>query len=110
MHDITTPLPYISKASYADDITITSTYTNANMTSIQVQKYRNILQTWFTTNRLQIAPTKSTATLLTNYTKEHQYVPHVTLNNTLTHKHNTKILGVKYNTFISFRDHIQDIN
>jgi hypothetical protein len=108
MHHIPAHRPNINIASYPDDIAITSTHTNANMLSTEVQPYLNTLQSWFTTKRLQIVPAKSTTTLLTNYTKEHQHVPHVTLNNNTIHqKHNIKILGVTYDISISFKD--QDI-
>ena len=69
------------------------------------------LQTWFVdTNRLKVAPTKSTITLLTNYTKEHRHTPQLALENTaIPHKHSTKILGVTYDTSLSFKDHIHNI-
>ena len=57
-----------------------------------------------------MAPTKSTITLLTNYTKEHRHTPQLTLDNTaIPHKHSTIILGVTYDTSLSFWDHIHDI-
>ena len=57
-----------------------------------------------------MAPTKSTITLLTNYTKEHRHTPQLTLDNTaIPHKHSTKILGVTYDTSLSFMDHIHYI-
>ena len=61
-------------------------------------------------NRLKIAPTKSTITLLTNYTKEHQHTPQLTLDNTaIPQKHTTKIPEVTYDTSLSLKDHIHDI-
>ena len=57
-----------------------------------------------------MAPTKSTITLLTNYTKEHQHTPQLTLDNTaIRHKPSTKILGVTYDTSLSLKDHMHDI-
>ena len=71
MHD-TSPTPTnINIMSYADDFTITSTHNCIPTTTAQLQSYLNTLQTWFDKNRLKVAPTKSTITLLTNYTKEH---------------------------------------
>ena len=61
-------------------------------------------------NRLKVAPTKSTITLLTNYTKKHRHTPELTLDNTaIPHKHSTKILGVTHDVSLSFKDHIHGI-
>ena len=107
MHD-TPPTPgNINIMSYADDVTITFTHNDIPTTTAQLQSYLNILQTWFDTNQLKVAPTKSTITILTNYTKEHRHTPKLTLDNTaIPHKHSTKILGVTYDTSLSFKDHI----
>ena len=96
--------------SYADDFTITSTHNDIPTAKTQLQGYLNILQIWFDMNHLKVAPTKSTITLLINYTKEHKHTPQLTLDNTaIPHKHSTKILGVTYDTSLSFKDHIHDI-
>ena len=58
---------------YADDITITSTHAKHNTAAINAQHYLNTLQTWLTTNRLKVAPEKSTATLITNYKQEYNH-------------------------------------
>ena len=61
-------------------------------------------------NQLKVAPTKSTITLLTNYTKEHWHTSQITLDDTANpRKHSTKILRVTYDTSLSFKDHIHDI-
>ena len=96
--------------SDADDFTITSTRNYIPTATAQLESYLNTLQTWFDTNRLKVAPTKSTIILLTNYAKEHRHTPQLTLDNTaIPHKHSTKILGVTYDTSLSFKDHIHDI-
>jgi hypothetical protein len=65
------------------------------------------MEEWLNSNRRKVAPTKTTITLLTNDTKEHKITPHVTLNNTpIPHTHSTKILGITYNTSMSFASHI----
>jgi hypothetical protein len=47
---------------------------------------------------------------MTSHTKEHQYRPNITLNNTpIPHTHETKILGVTYNTSMTFGPHINNI-
>ena len=111
MHDMPThPTPNINTASYADDITITSTDRDKKKAAQNVQPYLNTLQQWFNKNRLKIAPAKSTVTLLTSHTKEHKHIPKLTLGNTkIPHTNKTKILGVTYDTSMSFKDHILDI-
>ena len=100
----------INIMSYAKYFTITSTHNDIHTATAQLQIYLNTLQTWFDSNRLKVAPTKSTFTLLTNYTKEHQHTPQLRLDNTaIPHKHSTKVLGVTYDTSLSFKDHIHDI-
>ena len=112
MHDMPTPQPHTNTniASYADDITITTTHHIADTASTLQQEYLNFLTTWVQENRLKIAPTKSTTTLLTSDKRQHNYTPTITLNNIpVPHSPTTKILGVTYDTGLSFKDHIQDI-
>ncbi|XP_076062668.1 uncharacterized protein LOC143037903 isoform X1 [Oratosquilla oratoria] len=111
MHDLPTPdNSEIQISSYADDITITCTHRNTDKAAEIIQPYLDTLNTWFITNRLKIAPTKSTATLLTNWTIEHKYIPHLYINNTLIpHTNTPKILGVTYDTSMSFKQHITNI-
>ena len=110
MHDIPEPPQYINIASYADDVTIASTHPKVDVCSEQTQTYLNTFSDGLTLNRLKVAPSKSTATLMTNYTKEQQHRPLVTLNNTpIPHTHETKILGITYNTSTTFSPHINNI-
>ena len=110
MHDTPPTAANINIISYADDFTITSTHNDIPTAAAQLQSYLNTLQTWFDTNRLKVAPTKSTITLLTNYTKEHRHTPQLTLDNTtIPHKHSTKIPGVTYDTSLSFKDNVHNI-
>ena len=96
--------------SYADDFIITSTHNDIPTATAQLQGYLATLQTWFDMNQLKVAPTMSTITLLTNYTKERQHTPQLTLDNTaIRHKHSIKIIGVTYDTSLRFYDHIHDI-
>ncbi|KAF2368698.1 Reverse transcriptase domain [Trinorchestia longiramus] len=112
MHDKPQPPENIHIASYADDITITSTHSNVDTCATQVQDYMGTITTWMNTNTLKIAPTKSTATLLTSHNAEHQHRPTVTLQNTTiphTHTHTFKILGVTFNTPRSFSQHMDEV-
>ena len=110
MHDIPPPPNNVHISSYADDLSIISIHADKDTCATQVQAYIVQLENWLTQNRLTVAPTKSTCTLLTSHNKEHQYRPTVTLNNTtIPHTTETKILGVTYNTSMSFAPHVQDI-
>ena len=98
--DDTPPTPRnINIMSYADDFTITSTHNEIPTATAKLQSYLNTLQTWFNTNRLKVAPTKSTITLLTNYTREHRHTPQLTLDNTaIPHKHSYPTVCAKMHT------------
>ena len=112
MHNMPTPEPHTktNMASYADDITITTTHRSADSACSLQQEYLNFLTQWLKDNRLNIAPAKSTTTLITSHTAEHRYRPTVTLNGELVpHKSDVKILGVTYDTGFTFRQHTQDI-
>ncbi|KAF2358295.1 Reverse transcriptase domain [Trinorchestia longiramus] len=110
MHDIPQPPENLHIASYADDITITSTHSNINICFFQVQHYTDTITTWINSNRLKIAPTKSNATILTSNNAEHQHRPTVILHGTtIPHTHTTKILGVTFNTSRSFSQHTEEI-
>ncbi|KAF2367561.1 Reverse transcriptase domain [Trinorchestia longiramus] len=111
MHDIPQPPENIHIASYADDITITSTHSNTNTYSTQGQDYMDTITTWMNTNRPKIARTKSTATLLTSHNAVHQHKPTVILQNTtIPHTQTTKILGVTFNTSRSFSQHMDEVS
>ncbi|KAF2346021.1 Reverse transcriptase domain [Trinorchestia longiramus] len=90
MHDIPQFPENIHIASYADDITITSTHSSMNTCFAQVQHYTDTITTWMKTNRLKIAPTKSTATILTSPNTEHQHRPTGILHGTTIQHTNTK--------------------
>ena len=111
IHDMPTPQPHTNTniASYADDITITTTHQVADTACTLQQEYLNFLKAWVDENRLKIAPAKSTTTLLTSDKHQHNFIPNVTLYNTqIPHTPSTKILGVTYDTGLTFKDHIQD--
>ena len=69
----------------------------------------DFLKAWVDENRLKIAPAKSTTTLLTSDKHQHNFIPNVTLNNIqIPHTPTTKILGVTYDTGVTFRDRTQN--
>ena len=111
LHDLPAPpTPQIHIASYADDITLTCTHSNADIATQSLQPYLDTLHNWFTANRLKIAPTKSTATLLTSHNPEHSYTPQLTMNNIpIPHTPTPTILGITYDTGLTFKQHITNI-
>jgi len=109
LHDIPTPTSQDTKIlSYANDITITSTHVKHNTAATNAQYYLNALQTWLTTNRLKVAPEKSTATLITNYKQECNLTPVTLYNASIPYTNKVKILGVTYDNGLTFKDHIAD--
>ena len=112
-HDIPTPTSDDIKIStYADDISITSTHAKHNIAAANAQQYLYSLQTWLTLNRLQVSPTKSTVTLITNYNSEHNhtnFTPVTLYNSPIPYTNKVKILGVTYDNAMRFGDHIADI-
>jgi len=110
MHDMPNPPANNHISSYADDITITSTHNNIDTAETSLQNYLTFFENWLDQNRLKVAPAKSTLTLLTNWRTEHRIIPRASLNNTpIPHTHSTKILGVTYNTSMTFTPHIANI-
>ena len=96
MHDMPTPQPHTCTniASYADDITITTTHPDADRACTLQQEYLDFLKAWVDENRLKIAPAKSTTTLLTSDRHQHNFIPNVTLNNIqIPHTSTTKGKG-----------------
>ena len=113
LHDIPTPTSQGTKIlSSADDITITSTHAKHNTGATNAQHYLNTLHIWLTTNRLRVAPEKSTATLITNYNWEHilTNLTPVTLYNTpIPYTNEVRILGVIYYNGLTVKEHIADL-
>lgn len=46
-----------------------------------LQPYLNMLQDWFISNRLTLAPSKLTVILFINWTGEHRHISHLAINN-----------------------------
>ena len=107
-------LPLKTSKSYPMQMTSQSHPPNAknNTAAKNAQHYLNTLQTWLITNKLKVAPEKSTAILITNYKQEynHNNLTPVTLYNTpITYTNKVKILRVTYDNGFTFKEHIADI-
>ena len=110
MQYIPTPPDNIHISSYADDLSIISTHADKDTCSSQAQLYITQMEKWLAQNRLKVDATKSTSMLITSHKREHQHIPTVTLNNIIIpHSHEVKILGVTYNTSMTFASHVNNI-
>jgi hypothetical protein len=109
-HPTPAPTHQIHFASHADHITIASTHHKHKRATAQAQQYIYTMSQ----NRLKVKTTKSSITLPRNDTTEQPSHTTYTINNTpmhpwQTHAHTQhKILGVTYNTTMSFAPHITD--
>ena len=109
--DLNTPThPSTKLFTYADDITLISQHSNFNTATNHTQDYINLLQNWLSTNRMTASPDKSSVTLLT--TDRHQSALHPIINlndNSIPLNKKPKILGVTYDTHLTFSPHIEQI-
>ena len=97
--------------SYADDLTLAVTHPAISLDvpalSARLQSAFTPVSNWSTTNRLPIAPDKSTVTLFTPWTKQYHAQPQVHLNNTQVPLNKTpKILGVTLDPLFTFAPHV----
>ena len=108
LHDLPPRPPNIKLYSYADDLTITTKHPNITTAQTHLQAYLHDLETWLTSNEMEVSPAKSSLTLFTTYNKEHNTQPQVTLYNTpLPIQKHPKILGLTLDPSLSFKQHIE---
>ena len=98
-------------SSYADDLTIITQHHKHEIATVHLQQYLSSLEVWLRNNRMNVSASKSSITLLTSDNSEHRIHPNVTLHNTpIPHSPTTTILGVTYDTGMTFRPHILNIS
>ena len=111
-HDIPQPTQHDTQImTYADDLTIIAQHSNYNTAAANMQQYVHELEQWLQTNRMTVAPAKSTLTLITPYKVEYHAHPRVTLNGTpipLTEE--PTILGLTLDRGMTFRAHTDNVN
>ena len=96
--------------TYADDITIAIKNGKWKTARRRLQSWINKIQTWLETNLLKVSPPKSSVTLLTPDRHESKVHPKIILQKEELPLNKTpKILGVTYDTHMTFTNHIQNI-
>ena len=100
--------------SYADDVTIAESFPDISpdVTTLtnRLNDVLGPISDWATTNKLTIAPTKSSVTLFTPWSKQFNSHPQVSINNSIIPlDKNPKILGVTFDPMFTFGPHIKNI-
>ena len=96
--------------SYADDTTTAKSGNNLEAMCTEINSYLEELDKWFKERYLLINPTKSTATIFTTATAEINKELPIYINNTKVPSDNKpKILGVRYDSQMTFKHHCKDM-
>ena len=112
LHDCPITSPVMT--SYADDVTIADSHpdTSLNVSTLADRLSGALapISDWAASNKLTIAPTKSSITLFTPWSKQLPSHPQVSINgNTLPLEKNPKILGVTLDPLFTFGPHIKNL-
>src|SRR3989441_8976582 len=104
--DLPQPPTGVSLITYVDDMNPAASHTNYHTAELLLQPYLQDIFNWTKTNDLILNPDKSTATLFTPDTHEHNVTLNLTINNVIipTVK-NPKILGLTLDPSFNFGDH-----
>ena len=108
------PTPAMINTSYADDVTIADSLPDktldASQLSANLRESFDPIVNWAQQNRLSIAPSKSSVTLFTPWTKQFNSHPRVTCHNSeLPLEKTPKILGVTLDPSFTFTPHTKTI-
>ena len=110
LRDLPEPPAGVTLTSYADDVTITARgpvcYTIGRRLTPYVQK----LSDFFNSRGLQVSAAKSSVSLLTKDTSEHNVYPGVKIDGEwLPHNKHPKILGLTFDPLLTFAKHTNNI-
>ena len=106
--DLPDPPMGVTILSYADDMTPAASHSNYHIAEQRLQPYLQDIYNWTKRNDLILNPDKSTATLFTSDTHEHNVILNLTINNiTIPTVKNPKILGLTLDPSFSFAEHIK---
>ena len=98
------------KMSFADDFTIFASAVDIEEAEAQLTGDLNIIKDWAAALDLDIAPSKSSVTLLSPSTHEHNYHPQVSIGNSfLLLVQYPKILGVSFDPLFTFTPHVREV-
>jgi retron-type reverse transcriptase len=108
MSDLPSPPLNVDLISYADDLNTLSSHSNIHIAEQNLQPYLDSIHKWTTDNKLELNPTKSTATLFTTDPAEYTAQLNLKINNTNipTVKH-PKVLGLTLDPKLNFAKHIE---
>lgn len=106
--DLPQPPEGVTITTYADDMTPAATHRDYKIAEQCIQPYLQDIFAWTKENDLLLNPDKSTTTLFTSNTREHDITLNLSINNTIipTVK-NPKILGLTLDPSFSFGEHIK---
>ena len=109
LHDIPQPPPPTKLTSYADDLQAYSTNSSVPAASTALNNYLPALEQFLDDHDLQISVSKSSVSLFTPDSNQSHLHPQVHLRGTLLPlDRRPKILGVRLDTFLSFKYHAEE--
>ena len=109
--DIPPPRAPIQVMAYADDITITSTYTNTSAANKYKHPYPHTVFAWTKQNNLIPNPAKTTCTLFTPDPAEYGSNLDLKINNTALHMStHPKVMGLILDPKLKYSTHIHNIS
>src|SRR5207253_8017454 len=104
--DLPKPPTDVSVIVYADDMNPAASHHNYHIAEQRLQPYLHEIFNWTKENDLILNPDKSTATLFTSDTHEHDITLNLTINNiTIPTVKNPKILGLTLDPAFNFNEH-----
>jgi hypothetical protein len=110
LRNLPNPPKNVQVVQYADDISIYSTGLDINALTEAINKFVPKVIEFLNERELIVSPEKSTVTLFTPDTKEYKIHPKVLINNIQVKlEHEPKLLGVTYDTMLTFSKHIRNI-
>ena len=111
LRNLPNPPKGIQVVQYADDISIYATGLDIDALTEAINAYVPKVIDFLSERELTVSPEKSTVTLFTPDTKEYKIHPQVKINNILVKlEHEPKLLGVTYDTMLTFSKHIKNIS
>lgn len=111
VRNIPEPPEGITLVSYADDCTVLISGNDLVSMCNDVNRYLNEVSDWFQAHHLELSPDKSTATLFTTWTKEVSIHLDINIHNIpVPTINNPKILGVTFDSLLTFNQHAKNIS
>ena len=104
------PPDHIKIIQYADDISIYTSGTDIDKMTAELNKYLDTIVNYLEERELSLSPEKSTVTLFTSDRRQGNIHPQIKIKNTLVPlEKNPKLLGVHFDSHLTFSHHITKI-